>query len=785
MFVLKKQGTDHEKFVLVPIKSSYSVGRLGTDLLLKEDLSVSRTHAILHLPKAEHEPLRIEDLGSTFGTFLNENIKSDGKKMKSKSTAVLKMGDKVRFGVSNVWEVTQLKLITATSALSPTASIELEQSIKLLNGTIAQNWTNQCTHLTMTDLSVTVKLLLALLDHKPIVNTKFWQAFVKAARLIHVREPWPRPEDFEPVQLHSIDIKWRSERTKLFAGKTFVFMSSKHLETYSLVVQKAGGAFKDLNSGVRKTFLTKKDVVVVQYVPSTQSQGTETINSITEILERSGSRVIPEYEIGMAILHCSIEKYCNPWYKFKEEMMSTTQSMTASENISANTSIIVPNTVQPVNVETGTTTRATEVIVPESEEIECLTTSSEKQSTELKQSAKQRESIARVTRKRSHAMFVDSSDEDLDDNENETKKSRASGVRTKPNISTKSTAIIDLNNKQLKIVEQQKAPPPTTRNKPTAAAQANHVVEKEDDAELFQYNSNDKSPFSECPETSVRANTRSAVKSLPNVQINRPTKISVRNFLEKSQQQIAPENLRNSIDSQADAKSRKRVHIEVLNESDCDDDDLFNFGDSKRAKNTKNARTSNGNESGDENDGLFNFREETDQDNSDVEAVNEDSMDTQPFVPDKGRKSKYVLPQPKQIPRKINISGWLSCSGLHDDVKQELNVSDSATVQEKVEGVELLDTLNSVKQEIEDKDDTDTLLAHKKWLASIKDGIQVRLGALNITSNRPLDQTDAGNGQYSGRKNFKKFTKQRCLHPQKSIVEVKRLQLVEGMVMPV
>lgn len=52
------------------------------------------------------------------------------------------------------------------------------------------------------------------------------------------------------------------------------------------------------------------------------------INSVsfflsTEFLESNDKRIIPEYEIGLAILHCSLDKYCNPCYKMSQSMPLT------------------------------------------------------------------------------------------------------------------------------------------------------------------------------------------------------------------------------------------------------------------------------------------------------------------------------------------------------------------------------------------------------------------------------------------------------------------------------
>jgi len=194
----------------------------------------------------------------------------------------MQVGDKIRLGaLKNVWQLSELKLATTPSSLTRPELEELQQLLQPLGGVLLPSWTKECSHLTMNNVTVTVKLLHALLDKKPIVNVAFWRAFSKVAHRVHVTEDWPNPDDFPPSLPSDMpSIKWDPNRIKLFTGKTFVFCNRKHIDTYGPIVQKAGGACKDLNSGVRRQFLTKSDVVVIQFVPSTQSQATETIHSV-------------------------------------------------------------------------------------------------------------------------------------------------------------------------------------------------------------------------------------------------------------------------------------------------------------------------------------------------------------------------------------------------------------------------------------------------------------------------------------------------------------------------
>ncbi|XP_068149625.1 nibrin [Drosophila tropicalis] len=819
MFVLVKA---EEKFVLLPIKKFYTVGRLSTDLILKDDLSISRTHVRLHLPQTgTDQELRIEDLGSKYGTFLNADI-AKNKKMEAKVLMPVKVGSSVRFGaMSSIWHVTQLNLVTATSSLTRPQIQELEQLLKPLGGSVVQNWTNECNYLTMNEASVTLKLLHALLDHTPIVTCSFWRDLLQAARCVHVTDGWPQPQDYQPT---NIDVKWRPERTKLFEGKTFVFMNRKHFDMYGLVVQKAGGACKDLISGVRKTFLTKKDVIVIQYVPSTQSQATETINSIQEILEQAGLRIIQEYEIGMALINCSTKEFCNPAHSLVFDSMPPAESMTSS--LAASSSIIVPSTEQAQGSKCNVNKGTVEVVISESDDEgdkpqlkskrpkRITATSTQKavrkrnpsQFVDSPDEDEPKKQTSQITRKRkisdncaslvnspdedksvskpkkqksNNIMFVDSSS-DNDDTEDKKKISVPPHKKTQK-TKAKEPALAENLEKKTRVspAQPRRSPPSVKTTKQEPEKQPNLIAPQEsneshsDEENLFQFKT-------------TKINNLPAVKEKPVEQP--PPRISVRNFLEKSQnvQLVEASERHHQAQPASQSKSRKRLRLELLNESDSgNEDNLFDFGDSKKQK-RNTMQSVSGDDSND--DGLFNFQTKTGADQSSHNKQgDQDSICTEPFVPNakvEVKTSKYVVPQPQLKSRVVNVSGWLSCGGPHDKLKLETNQS--------LESKSLpADTLLKVKHEIgmgikqEMVDDTTNA-----WVLSMKDSIQVQMCSLNISS-RFHEAVDATANEvstidkYTGRKNFKKFVRKSNLHPQKRILEMKRLQLADGMVAPV
>ncbi|XP_013112726.2 nibrin [Stomoxys calcitrans] len=319
-----------DKYYFSKNKSEYTVGRLGTDLELQNDICVSRSHAVFHVVDHDGEKhLELEDMGSKYGTFYNKDIDKNAPLEKGHKIQ-LKMNDLVRFGrLQNVWKVDHMKFLTVTSALRAEDVAKVAKNIKLVGGKVLEQWSSECTHLTMNTPTVTVKLLRALIEQVHIVNSNYWEDLANAVATN--QSQLPKVELYRPkIDLGDgkpIDLGCKAERRKVFDGLTFVFLSRRHYETYAPIVKAAGGSCKDITNGVQKAFFVKNNVVVIQYIASTQSQScSQTINEIADILQVHSRRIIPEYEIGLAIMYCSTEENCNPLYKVPESMPQTVQN---------------------------------------------------------------------------------------------------------------------------------------------------------------------------------------------------------------------------------------------------------------------------------------------------------------------------------------------------------------------------------------------------------------------------------------------------------------------------
>lgn len=237
-------------------KIKTSIGRLGCDFELTGDESISRKHAFFTLTD---DGLTLEDgvkngvkkENSKYGTFLNDNGTKSGKL--ELQPVVLKDGDTIRFGMfANEWVVHQLEQKTAFSSVDTEMKSKVVKILDALKVQHTETFDGSCTHLTMPAQSnVTIKLLQALSSCVPVVTTKFW---VELQKSIANDQPLPKCSEYEPkvseqcfVTPDTISLTMRVERKKLFAGKTFIFVSGSKLKEYQEIIKNAGGKCSSLS----------------------------------------------------------------------------------------------------------------------------------------------------------------------------------------------------------------------------------------------------------------------------------------------------------------------------------------------------------------------------------------------------------------------------------------------------------------------------------------------------------------------------------------------------------
>uniref|UniRef100_A0A8C2SKV2 Nibrin n=1 Tax=Coturnix japonica TaxID=93934 RepID=A0A8C2SKV2_COTJA len=357
------------------VGTEYVVGRKNCAILIQDDQSISRSHAVLTVNHPETTQsqsvsvpvLTIKDT-SKYGTFVN------GSKLSGASRS-LQSGDRVNFGVfESKFRVEYESLVVCSSCLDIAQKTALNEAIQQLGGLVVNEWTKECTHLVMASVRVTVKTICALICGRPIVKPEFFNELMKA---VQSRQQLPTPESFYPsveepsIGTDNMDLSGHPERQRIFSGKTFVFLTAKQHKKLGPAVILGGGEAKLITEGRKETsLLVSPEVCVVDVgMANFQILGSESMrnwtDSILTVLESNNLRAIPEAEIGLAVIFMSTERYCNPQRQPDHKAVTASTPSRAGPAISQ--SLAVDDTVMPTAAADSST-----LYVADTEEQTCM-----------------------------------------------------------------------------------------------------------------------------------------------------------------------------------------------------------------------------------------------------------------------------------------------------------------------------------------------------------------------------------------------------------------------------
>ncbi|KAM6411775.1 nibrin isoform 1-T1 [Pluvialis apricaria] len=343
--------------------TEYVVGRKNCAILIQDDQSISRNHAVLAVsrPETTGQSLSVPTLTVTdtskYGTFVN------GSKLNGTSVS-LQSGDRINFGVfESKFRVEYEPLVVCSSCLDVAQKTALNQAIQQLGGLVVNEWTKECTHLVMVSVKVTVKTICALICGRPIIKPEFFVELIKA---IQSRQQLPNRESFYPpvdepsIGTEKLDLSEHHERKKIFSGKTFVFLTAKQHKKLGPAVILGGGEAKLMTEGRKETSLLVSPEVCVVDVGLTNSQvpGSDSMrnwtDSILTVLQSKNLRTIPEAEIGLAVIFMSTEKYCNPQKQLGNKAVTKSTPASAAVGRAISQSLAVDETIMPTAADDST-----------------------------------------------------------------------------------------------------------------------------------------------------------------------------------------------------------------------------------------------------------------------------------------------------------------------------------------------------------------------------------------------------------------------------------------------
>lgn len=324
-----RSDTDHRVIYVMPNKEitiGRSVDAHVCNFAIPDDPSISRKHATISVSNNE---LFLQDMGSRYGTFINDFTS----KIEAGPKIKLNNKDNVKFGkMSSVWEIHEIHFVTCTSTLKGENLQNLKVCLGKLGGLLKNEWDESCAYLTMPAITLTIKVVLALAQGSHIVTTDFWNKCLDA---ITNQTLLPNPSNYSPQVVEStlnkenVSFLPNDVRKTLFSGKSIIFFSRRQFDMYQPVLIKCSATPLLLSeTKMSKSALCEPNIIVIQYNITSTSQELQAqrdqINDIINYMKNHGKRVIADAEIGLAILYCSTEKYCNPAFNFPSEVMKQT-----------------------------------------------------------------------------------------------------------------------------------------------------------------------------------------------------------------------------------------------------------------------------------------------------------------------------------------------------------------------------------------------------------------------------------------------------------------------------
>ncbi|XP_041375174.1 nibrin-like isoform X2 [Gigantopelta aegis] len=353
MWYLINATNPEQKYVLLADVENV-VGRRDCKILVVGDAAVSRKHAVIRLEHPEtcvshphkFSLVTLKDV-SKFGTWVN--------KEQLRGETTLKDGDEIYFGSpkSTFFLVNEPYIVT-TSCLENVSKKTVKAIVRTLGGHVVNEWRKDCSLLVMNHISVTIKVICAMVSLKAVVMPKYLEDFVS---FLKGEGSEPDTQEYLPpiaesqVNPDNVSFGPDARRTTLFRGMKFIFLSQRQFKKMSLAIELAGGVPILMEEGTDDNsdeVLTEDGTVVMNCGPDEQQllseNGKRWFHHVQNYLKKKQKQLIQDSEIGYAVLYSSTERHCNPDIDTAQHLMPL-PSQSLSERVA------VPSQLPDVLVE--------------------------------------------------------------------------------------------------------------------------------------------------------------------------------------------------------------------------------------------------------------------------------------------------------------------------------------------------------------------------------------------------------------------------------------------------
>jgi nijmegen breakage syndrome protein 1 len=320
---IRAEGEHQDRVLHLLGRGTYHVGRRGCEILLEKDKSISRRHAAIvvgplprsQLANTKFRPQIVIKDSSKYGTFL---IGDNDTKLPEGVETELRDSTIVRFGLLHTnMRIMYLPIVLCTSRLSPQQLETLCENAAVIGAHVLPQFTEECTHLVMSQIMFSPKLFQALIVGAHIVTPQ-WLDAVRALERPECALPNPDAclpdyaqvaKEFMGEEAPHMSLLPNPARRTLFRQKRFVFLSASDFAACGMLVTMAGATAIDAsNATIDRKFGAEYNGAY--FVGPASNEGvSQIVNDHASRLKRAGYCVVDLDAILRSILLVSLNPH--------------------------------------------------------------------------------------------------------------------------------------------------------------------------------------------------------------------------------------------------------------------------------------------------------------------------------------------------------------------------------------------------------------------------------------------------------------------------------------------
>ncbi|CAO3658210.1 unnamed protein product [Rhizopus microsporus] len=298
-------------------------------------MTVAGLEDVNHRPK-----LTVTDHETTYGTRLEGKLVQGSAPWHNEE--IMQLGS-LGFYMKVIWK----PVIVCRNVVKSAEKKRLIKAAYQIGFNVLKKWNNQCTHLYMTELLVSDKLMHAMVTNRPIVSEKWLYSLIENGDVEEAnRQTEPIVlKDYGPLR-KTIELAYNPNRDELFDGIDFWIFDQGQYERIAFLIKLCHGNIRlvDMDTEVDVNDI-KETTLFIQPPPELVASDRWVALEAQFCSDHGNVRTIPDAEIIYAVIYGSTHTMCNPRVSFdiNNQRTSPSQSGTPDPSIPYNPVELAPS----------------------------------------------------------------------------------------------------------------------------------------------------------------------------------------------------------------------------------------------------------------------------------------------------------------------------------------------------------------------------------------------------------------------------------------------------------